>query len=73
MGNKEVKRRILLFAGAVTLNLLSSGLTLSDRLLKKVQQLNFMDILAAKVVTINAYNVVSDEGHENARWLSSTH
>lgn len=28
---------------------------------------NFMD------VAINVYNVVSDEGHENARWLSSTH
>lgn len=24
-------------------------------------------------LAINMYNVVSDEGHENARWLSSTH
>lgn len=29
--------------------------------------------LVAKLVAINVYNVVSDEGHENARWLSSAH
>lgn len=43
------------------------------RTLDRVRQPNFMDVLVARLVAINAYNVVSDEGHENARWLSSTH